>query len=258
MIGLSDGQEGAMVIRDIFASNLRRLCEQRGSINHVCRQTGIHRQQFALYLKGDRLPNKKTLGRLSSYFDVPEDAFFVDPTQTRPASSVDRTCGTILERMRAFPPSMPQGLYQTYFWAPALGDAIVGALTAIRQTDGVLGFRRLTAAGERLDPTWTYVKGDHQGIVSERMGWLYFQSSNRIEPREPTLLAVRWAALSEPLLVGHGMVISHLGPMVVSVVMIPLGPNQTLLSAIRRTRVFNFEDPKLSLVVRFLKQRILY
>ena len=206
-----------MLIRDIFASNLRRLCEQRGSINHVCRQTGIHRQQFALYLKGDRLPNKKTLGRLSSYFEVPEDAFFVDPSQL-PASLADTTCGEILERMRGSPPSMPEGFYQTYFWAPVLENSIVGALTVIRQTDGVLGFRRLTAAGERLDPTWSYVKGDHQGIVSERMGWLYFQSSNRIDPREPTLLAVRWAALSEPLLSGHGMVTSHLGPMVASVV----------------------------------------
>ncbi|MCC2688232.1 MAG: hypothetical protein K0S21_1035 [Rhizobiaceae bacterium] len=247
-----------MLIRDIFASNLRKLCEQRGSINHVCRQTGIHRQQFALYLKGDRLPNKKTLGRLSSYFGVPEDAFFVDPTQSQPASSVDRACATILERMRAAPPSMPQGLYQTYFWAPALEDSIVGALTVIRETDGVLGFRRLTAAGERLDPTWTYVKGDHQGIVSERMGWLYFQSSNRIDPKEPTLLAVRWAALSEPLLSGHGMVTSHLGPMVVSVVMTPMDPARTLLSAIRRTRVFSLDDPKIALVSRFLKQPVLH
>lgn len=247
-----------MPIRDIFAINLRRLCEQRGSINHVCRQTGIHRQQFALYLKGDRLPNKKTLGRLSSYFKVPEDAFFVDPTLARAASPVERTCGEILARVRASPPSMPQGLYQTYFWAPVLKDTIVGALTVIRESDGVLGFRRLTAAGERLDPTWSYVKGDHQGIVSERMGWLYFQSSNRIDPKEPTLLAVRWAALSEPLLSGHGMVTSHLGPMVVSVVMTPLGPSQTLLSAIRRTRVSTLDDPKIALVSRFLKQPILF
>ena len=247
-----------MLIRDIFATNLRRLCEQRGSINHVCRQTGIHRQQFALYLKGDRLPNKKTLGRLSSYFEVPEDAFFVDPTQPQAASPADTTCGEILDEMRGSPPAMPEGLYQTYFWAPVLGNSIVGALTVIRETDGVLGFRRLTAAGERLDPTWSYVKGDHQGIVTERMGWLYFQSSNRIDPREPTLLAVRWAALSEPLLSGHGMVTSHLGPMVASVVMTPLAPKRTLLSAIRSTRVFTLEDPKIALVSRFLKQPVLF
>ncbi len=247
-----------MLIRDIFAANLRRLCEQRGSINHVCRQTGIHRQQFALYLKGDRLPNKKTLSRLSSYFKVPEDAFFADPAQVQAESPADHACGEILSRMRASPPSMPEGLYQTYFWAPSLENSIVGALTVIRETDGIMGFRRLTAAGERLDPTWSYVKGDHQGIVSERMGWLYFQSSNRIDPKEPTLLAVRWAALSEPLLSGHGMVTSHLGPMVVSVVMTPLGPVQTLLSAIRRTRVVSMDDPKIALVSRFLRQPVLF
>jgi transcriptional regulator with XRE-family HTH domain len=247
-----------MLIRDIFATNLRRLCEQRGSINHVCRQTGIHRQQFALYLKGDRLPNKKTLGRLSSYFEVPEDAFFVDPTQSPAVSPADTTCVEILERMRGSPPSMPEGFYQTYFWAPVLENSIVGALTVIREMDGVLGFRRLTAAGERLDPTWSYVKGDHQGIVTERMGWLYFQSSNRIDPKEPTLLAVRWAALSEPLLSGHGMVTSHLGPMVASVVMTPLAPTHTLLSAIRRTRVFTLDDPKIALVARFLKKPVLF
>ena len=76
--------------------------------------------------------------------------------------------------------------------------------------------------------------------------------------REPPLLAVRWAALSEPLLSGHGMVTSHLGPMVASVVMTPLVPARTLLSAIRRTRVFTLDDPKIALISRFLKQPVLY
>jgi transcriptional regulator with XRE-family HTH domain len=255
---LRGGLDLRMLIRDIFASNLRKLCEKRGSINYVCRQTGIHRQQFALYLRGDRLPNKTTLARLARYFKVPEDAFFVDQESGRQSSPTDYACNVILDRIKGSPPAMAQGLYQTYFWAPVLADSIVAALTIVKEEEGVLAFRRLTAAGERQDPTWSYVKGDHQGIVSERMGWLYFQSSNRIEPKEPTLLAVRWAALSEPLLAGHGMVISHLGPMVVNVVMTPLPPNHTLLSAIRRTRVFNLDNPKLSLIARFLKQPILY
>jgi transcriptional regulator with XRE-family HTH domain len=243
-----------MLIRDIFASNLRKLCEQRGSINHVCRQTGIHRQQFALYLRGDRLPNKKTLGRLSRYFNVSEDTFFIDPSQSVPGRAIDESCSAIVERITASPPSMPQGLYQTYFWAPVLGQTIVGAVTVIKESEGVLGFRRLTAMGERKDPTWSYAKGDHQGVVSERMGWIYFQSSNRIEPRDPTLLVVRWAKLSEPLLAGHGMVTGDQGPMVVSVVLTPLGPSRTLLSAIRSARVFDIEDPTLFLIKRFLKQ----
>lgn len=247
-----------MHIRDIFASNLRRLTEARGSINHVCRQLGMHRNQFAIYLRGDRLPNKKTMERFSRFFHVTEDSFFFSAPEGGTESADDPMCSQLLARAKASPPTMPQGRYQTYFWAPALQDNIVSALTVIKEKEGALTFRRLTASGERKDPTWSYVKGDHQGIVSERMGWLYFQGSNRTEPQEPTLMALKWAALSEPLLVGHGMVTSHLGPMIVHVVMMPHPPSLTLLAAIRLARVHNLRDPKLALISRFLKQSIIY
>lgn len=245
-----------MQVRDIFASNLRRLCETRGSINFVCRQLGIHRQQFALYLRGDRLPNKRTMDRLSRYFRVPEDAFFADPA-TRVAAAPD-PCDAVFERATESPPAMAEGLYQTYFWSPALGNDVVGATTAVRRKDKLLTFRRLTAAAERLDPTWSYVKGDHQGVVTERMGWLYFHGSNQIEPREPTLLALKWAALSGSLLAGHAMATSHLGPMVLNVVMVPLPASVSLISAIRSSRAFSLDDPKIGLIARFLKQPVLY
>lgn len=245
-----------MVIRDVFASNLRRLCKTRGSINLVCRQLGMHRQQFALYLRGERLPNKETMARLCRYFKVSEDAFFTDPEGQLPPQPTDYD--DVLERVTASPPSMPEGLYQTYFWAPVLEESVVAALTVVKANDKHLTFRRLTAASERIDPTWSYVKGDHQGVVSERMGWIYFHASNRIEPREPTLLAVKWAALSEPLLFGHGMVTSHLGPMVVKVVMKPYPRSVTLLAGIRRTNTFNLNDPALGLAARFLKQPLLF
>ncbi len=248
-----------MLIRDIFARNLRTLSEERGSINHVCRQLGIHRQQFAVYLRGDRLPNKTTLGRLSRYFNVPEDAFFADLSAEEPKEPAgDRACRAIVDRVKASPPALAPGLFQTYFWSPVLGEDVVTALTVISQKDDALTFRRLTATGERGDPTWSYVKGDHQGVISERMGWIYFQASNRMEPQEPSLLTVKWAALSEPLLAGHAMVISHLGPMVTNVVMAPHRPSTTLREAIRRTRVFSRGDPEIALVTRFLKQPIVY
>lgn len=248
-----------MMIREIFARNLRTLSETRGSINHVCRQLGIHRQQFAVYLRGDRLPNKTTLKRLSTYFEVAEDAFFIDPALgAGSALAVDDPCAAVVDRIKMSPPALAAGLFQTFFWAPVMGDDVVTALTVVQEQEGSLAFRRLTATGERADPTWSYVKGDHQGVVSERMGWIYFQASNRMEPQEPSLLAVKWAALSEPLLVGHGMVISHLGPMIANVVLAPHPQSMTLLGAIRRTRVFNRDDPKIALVRRFLNQPIVY
>ena len=245
-----------MLIRDIFASNLRRLCKTRGSINFVCRQLGMHRQQFALYLRGERLPNKETMARLCRYFKVSEDAFFTDPTAERPVEATG--CDIVLKRVSASPPAMSEGLYHTYFWAPVLSDAIVGAVTVVKRHDNLLAFRRLTATVERRGPTWSYMKGDHQGVVSERMGWIYFQGSNSIEPREPTLLTVKWAALSKPLLSGHGMVTSHLGPMVVNVVMTPFAPSMTLLAAIRRVRIFDHNDPNLSTAARFLRHPVVY
>lgn len=116
-------------------------------------------------------------------------------------------------------------------------------------------FRRLTAPAERPGSHYRYVQGDHQGLVSERMGWIYFQGSNRIEPREPTLLALKREASSLVLLAGFAMVITLAGPTIVSVVMTPAPRNTGVRAALKLARALPIDDPALGPQVVTLLQR---
>lgn len=60
-----------------FTGTLRLLCEKRGSVNAVCRELGINRQQFAKYLSGTNLPSAYVIQRLILYFAVDPNIFFL-------------------------------------------------------------------------------------------------------------------------------------------------------------------------------------
>lgn len=63
--------------RTQFTGALRMLCEKRGSVNAVCRELGINRQQFAKYLSGTNLPSAYVIQRLILYFAVDPNVFFL-------------------------------------------------------------------------------------------------------------------------------------------------------------------------------------
>lgn len=63
--------------RTQFTGSLRMLCEKRGSVNAVCRELGINRQQFAKYLSGTNLPSAYVIQRLILYFAVDPNVFFL-------------------------------------------------------------------------------------------------------------------------------------------------------------------------------------
>jgi len=60
-----------------FTTTLRELCNQKGSVNQVCRDLGINRQQFSKYLSGTNLPSAFMLQRLIVYFSVEPSHFFL-------------------------------------------------------------------------------------------------------------------------------------------------------------------------------------
>lgn len=60
-----------------FCEVLRVLCESKGSINHVCAEIGINRQQFAKYMSGANLPSTFVIQRFADYFKVSPSRFFL-------------------------------------------------------------------------------------------------------------------------------------------------------------------------------------
>lgn len=76
-----ESRQGTAVFEQLKAQltkSLRELCAKRGSINVVCRDLNINRQQFAKYLSGTNLPSTFVIQRLALYFAVDPSIFFTD------------------------------------------------------------------------------------------------------------------------------------------------------------------------------------
>jgi len=65
---------GASLINllNMFSAELRRLCQERGSIAEICRGTGINRQQFNKYLAGRMLPSSINMRKICGFLEVSE------------------------------------------------------------------------------------------------------------------------------------------------------------------------------------------
>lgn len=75
--------------RTNFSKTLKALCETKGSINRVCLELGINRQQFAKYLSGSTLPSIYVVQRIADYFEVDASIFFIPRgNQNAPAAIV--------------------------------------------------------------------------------------------------------------------------------------------------------------------------
>ena len=95
--------------------------------------------------------------------------------------------GPIAARIFSTPrPTIEPGFYQTFFSIPGHGDEILCSITAIRAEEDRTTFRRLTGLSETRGTTWSYFRGDHEGVVMERLNWFYFLGLNRRGPMEPT------------------------------------------------------------------------
>lgn len=86
-----------------FCKTLKVLCETRGSINKVCLELGVNRQQFAKYLSGSTLPSIYAVQRMADYFEVDADVFFVGATPSVSKAALARSA-----------PSVASGYYLEY------------------------------------------------------------------------------------------------------------------------------------------------
>lgn len=66
-----------------FSANLRRLCDQQGSITQVCRKMRINRQQFNKYLAGRHMPSTANIKAIADHFGVSPDVLFAPEEEFR-------------------------------------------------------------------------------------------------------------------------------------------------------------------------------
>lgn len=211
-----------MSIRKNLAANLRRLCDTGGSISAICRELGINRSQFDRYLQGKVLPNNATTRRICVYFRISEPELFEGSTSTHPGGVPPNLPAKLesLLREALHPPAPPieDGTYFTYFSIPGRSDMMMRTVTFIKRESDVVTFRRVTGWSERQG-AWAYARGNHYGVAISCLNWIYFSALNRRETGEPSMIAVQWAPISEPVLVGTAMLLTEVGPTILKAFM---------------------------------------
>ncbi len=84
-----------------FAANLRYICDQRGSISHICRKIQINRQQFNKYLSGRHLPSSANIRAIADHFGLDPEILFSPADEVR--ALIDGNFFGTLSRLRAEP-----------------------------------------------------------------------------------------------------------------------------------------------------------
>lgn len=97
------------IFKENFSKTLKTLCKSKGSINQVCIELGVNRQQFAKYLSGSTLPSIYVVQRMADYFEVDSSIFFISRT-------IDNSQPVIAA---ATPPSFMPGYYLEYSGVPS-------------------------------------------------------------------------------------------------------------------------------------------
>lgn len=97
-----------------FAANLRYLCDQRGSVSHVCRKAKINRQQFNKYLSGRHLPSPANVRIIADHFGLNAELMFSEHADFR--ALIDGNFFDTFARLRQQP--KVQGFISTLMGTP--------------------------------------------------------------------------------------------------------------------------------------------
>jgi len=236
--------------REIFAENLRELCERKGNVSAMCRDMAINRQQFSRYLSGKTIPEDNNLEKIARYFGVTISELFSreldNEFPVRELSS--RSLTKALDLMRSNTPvSLDSGIYFATFAFPGEERILVRTVIAVDRDGPFVTFRRFTASAERSDSWWRQYNGNHYGLVLERRSFLHFIALNDLGNREPSLLTVRWAMSELDMFVGRGFIVTPLGPTIAPVVITKTA--LPLKQALRRCRTYRPDHPEIEVEV---------
>lgn len=154
-----------------FAQTLRKLCATRPSIAHVCRETGINRQQFNRYLSGEAVPRVDTLTLLARYFRVGLDQLLGKDGPTLPpvgdsgpaplSEQIGLAVSAALSQMELNSEPMLKAGYYFQYCLSSSRERNIYIFPILIKNDGICIFRRkiTISRGKRT------VVLNHKGLV---------------------------------------------------------------------------------------------
>ena len=242
---------GDVPIRENLAANLRRLIQRHASVSAVCRELGINRTQFERYLQGHAIPNKTTARLICAFFKIDENELYREPAAAAANDDVHASLRQTLYETMVRPPSpaIAGGTYFTYFSIPGRPELLMRSVTFVRREAELVTFRRVTRWAPGDGQGGARVPGDHYGVVISRLNWIYFSGVNRRQTSEPTIVAVQWAPISEPVLVGSAFVLTGSGPACVSAIMRQDVTRISKRRAMQMAHIVRLDDPSVDRLV---------
>ncbi|QKD02693.1 helix-turn-helix domain-containing protein [Mesorhizobium loti] len=247
-----------MPIRQNLAVNLRRLIRGHASVSAVCRALGINRTQFERYLQGQAVPNKATAQLICDYFKIDENELYRQPEIEGQADEYASLRQKLYENMVRPPsPAIAGGTYFTYFSVPGRPELLMRSVTFVRREAELVTFRRVTRWAPGDGQGGARVPGNHYGVVISRLNWIYFNGINSRQTSEPSILALQWASISEPVLVGKAIVLTGSGPAFVTAIMRQEVTRIGKRRAMQMAHIVSFDDPGLDqLVVSLIREGV--
>ena len=181
-----------------FSANLRRLCDQQGSISQVCRKMRINRQQFNKYLAGRHMPSTANVKAIADHFGVTPDVLFAPEEEFR--TLIDGDFFDTFKRLRSLPEvinffsttlSTPEptensllGVYDRYHFSSIYPRRILRASLCIYAGLDLLQHVYLEHFPNPDDPIKTAYRFKYQGFVLPIEGRIFtvdFETAQRNE-----------------------------------------------------------------------------
>jgi hypothetical protein len=134
------------LLRSAFAANLRWLCEGQPSIDSVCRDTDINRQQFNRYLAGSAIPSAQVMRVICTKFGVAEASMFLPNKDLKQLVGLGRSAEELTRLLGAIGARKPDKLKTGYYFRyepvrHAKGQRILRTLYCVQEHEGSFRFR---------------------------------------------------------------------------------------------------------------------
>jgi transcriptional regulator with XRE-family HTH domain len=181
-----------------FAANLRYLCDQRGSVSHICRKAKINRQQFNKYLSGRHLPSPGNVRIIAEHFGLNPELMFSEHADFR--ALIDGNFFDTFSRLRQQPqvqrflatlmgtPETTEetllGVYDRYHYSSIYPRRILKATFCIYRGPDLLQHTYVERFPSYDNPSRTAYTFKYHGFVAPVEGRIFtvdFESAQRNE-----------------------------------------------------------------------------
>lgn len=195
-----DGTDGNPTRAEVFAANLRHICDLRGSISQICRKIQINRQQFNKYLAGRHLPSSANIRTIADHFGLSSELFFAPPAEFR--SLIDGNFFNTFSRLRAEPHvlkflstvmSIPDsaeqalvGIYDRYQFSSIYTRRVLRAPLCIYRGKDMLQHTYVEHFQSRDEPGRTAYTFKYHGFVLPIEGRLFTVDFETVQRNEMT------------------------------------------------------------------------